>query len=120
MLEKVDFFACSLHVGGMFPVKIVKNMIENKALRETIIKLYSIPECDLKNKSKSANHFGYFGPQLWTILDTLGPWGGGMFSQLLTTSVQLGLYRTENNSNTLNYHDVMQPITCRLPDCHFL
>ena len=30
-LEKVDFFMCSSHVGGKFPGKIVKIMIENYA-----------------------------------------------------------------------------------------
>ena len=45
-LEKVDIFACSLHVGGMFPGKILKNMIETHALRDIMILLYSIPNCD--------------------------------------------------------------------------
>ena len=36
-LEKMDIFACSPHVGGMFPGKILKNMIEKHALRDIII-----------------------------------------------------------------------------------
>ena len=35
--EKVDFFACSSHDGGMFPGKILKNMIENYAFRDIMI-----------------------------------------------------------------------------------
>ena len=45
-LEKVDIFAYSPHVGGMFPEKILKNMIEKHALRDIMILLYSIPICD--------------------------------------------------------------------------
>ena len=30
------------------------------------------------------DHFGHFGPKLWTILDTLGPWGGKHPSPLAT------------------------------------
>ena len=36
-LEKVDFFVCSLHDGGMFPEKILKIMIENYAFRDIMI-----------------------------------------------------------------------------------
>ena len=42
----VDFFACSSHVRGMFPGKILKNMTENYASRDIMIQLYSIPNCD--------------------------------------------------------------------------
>ena len=36
-LEKVDFFASSPHVGGVFPGKILKDLIENYALRDIMI-----------------------------------------------------------------------------------
>ena len=36
-LDKVDFFDCSAHVGGMFPGKIWKNMIEYYIFRDIMI-----------------------------------------------------------------------------------
>ena len=49
-LEKGDFLACSFHVGGMFPGKILKIiiliMIENCAFRDIMIKVYSFQNCD--------------------------------------------------------------------------
>ena len=39
-LEKVDFFGCSPHVGGMFRRKILKNMIENCAFRDIMETLW--------------------------------------------------------------------------------